>query len=545
MAKKKSVKKTKKEILKKKKNLSKGKGQEKKKKSVKKLVKQSKIKKSKKVVKPKKLNKKKISSANDGIKKRKRGRPKKNISNKTTSFEKKRRKYTPKILRGMKDVLPKDTRNWEYVLKKAVDLAKSYGFGQIISPVLEEQSLFEKSTGLTSDVVQKQMYQFIDQGGNKVVLRPELTPSIVRAYIEQGMFNFPQPVKLYYFGPLFRYERPQTGRLRQFNQFGLEIVGSDKPSVEAQLILFSQILFNTLNLKVKIQINSLGCAECRQFYRGKLINYLKSKKKFLCDECQKRLRSNPLRILDCKEKFCQDVVSQAPQLVDDLCPDCRQHFVKTLEYLDEANVIYKLNPYLVRGLDYYTRTVFEFLPDREGIEKKQIKTNNQGKKEEVKEEEEKVKREEERLALSAQSALGGGGRYDTLVENLGGRPTPAAGLAYGFERIIEEINIQGITIPKIRTPQVFLAQIGELACRRALKIFEELRSDGFKIAENIAKDSLKAQMELADKMGVKLTLILGQQEVLDKTIIIRNMHTGNQEIVDQEKLSKELRKRLK
>jgi len=536
MIKKKIIKKSKKKMLTKKKNQKKPR----------KLVKKTKIKKTKKPIKQKKLNKKKTFSRKGEIKKKKRGRPKKNISRKTTSFKKRKGKHIPKILRGMKDVLPKNMRNWEYVLKRATDLAKSYGFKQIISPILEEQILFEKSTGLTSDVVQKQMYQFVDQGGNRVVLRPELTPSVIRAYIEQGMFNLPQPIKFYYFGSSFRYERPQTGRLRQFNQFGLEIVGSDKPSVEAQLILFSQILFKILNLKIKIQINSLGCAECRQPYRGKLINYLKSKKKFICSECQKKLKSNPLRILDCKEKSCQDIILQAPQLVDEICPDCRQHFVKTLEYLDEANVVYELNPYLVRGLDYYTRTVFEILPDRERIEKKQEKINEQKKEsKEEKRERELKEKQEERLILSAQSALGGGGRYDTLVENLGGQSTPAAGLAYGFERIIEEINIQGVTIPKIRAPQVFLAQIGELACRRALKIFEELRSNGFRIAENIAKDSLKAQMGLADKLGVKLTLILGQQEVLDKTIIIRDMHTGNQEIVDQEKLSKELRKRLK
>ncbi len=458
-------------------------------------------------------------------------------------FHLKKGKYIPKILRGMKDVFNEEIKIWNYVLKKTSDLAKSYGFEKIISPVLEERLLFEKSTGLTSDVVEKQMYQFVDQGGNKVVLRPELTPSVARAYIEQGMFNMSQPVKLYYFGPLFRYERPQTGRMRQFHQFGLEILGSEKPVVDAQLILFSQTLFNNLNLKVSIQINSLGCAVCRKPYRTKLVAYLKSKQKHLCLDCQRRLKINPLRILDCKNSECHKIISQAPQLVDDLCPDCRQHFVKVLEYLDEANVTYELNPYLIRGLDYYTKTVFEFLPIIE--EKSKNKEINLEEKKEIKLEDNKKNEElEQENKLRSQSALGGGGRYDSLVETLGGRPTPAAGLAYGFERIVEEIKNQKSNIPKERGPQIFLAQIGDMSTRRALKIFEELREHGFKVVENLSKDSLKVQMEIANKLGVKLTLILGHQEVLDKTIIIRNMNTGNQEIVDQEKLIKELKRRL-
>ncbi len=460
---------------------------------------------------------------------------------------KKKVKYLPKVLRGMKDILPEEAKIWDFVSKKAADLAESYGFQRIVTPVLEEQILFEKSTGLTSDVVEKQMYQFTDKGGTRVVMRPEFTPSVVRAYIEHGMFNLSQPIKLFYQGPLYRYERPQTGRLRQFHQFGLEILGSEKPVADAQLILFSQAFFDLLGLKVNIRINSLGCSSCRKFYRSKLISYLRAKQKWLCPDCQRRLKINPLRILDCQDPGCRELIVQAPQLVDDLCPDCQSHFVKVLEYLDEANIVYKLNPYLVRGLDYYTRTVFEFWPERPEKPVKKCEEAKEEEKEKVELKEnleadaDKIKEE----PIPLPSALGGGGRYDNLMESLGGRPTPATGFAYGLERIIEEMKIQGVKIPKNRIPQIFLAQIGEAACRRSLKLFEDLRKQGFKVTESLTKGSLKAQMEMANKLGVKLTLILGQQEILDKTIIIRDMHSGNQEIVDQEKIVKELKKRIK
>lgn len=427
-------------------------------------------------------------------------------------------KYSPQLLRGMKDILPAEQPARDYLLKKLIDLATAYGFEKIITPILEESKLFEKSTGLDTDVVEKQMYQFTDLGGKKVVLRPEFTPSVVRAYIEHGMFNLPQPLKFFYWGPAFRYERPQAGRYRQFYQFGLEVLGSNQPLIDAEIILFTQTFFSDLNLPIHIQINSLGCLSCRSAYREELLKYLQSHKKSLCPDCQKRLEKNPLRILDCKNLLCQDIIARAPQLINFLCKDCEKHFTKVLECLDEANVVYQLNPYLVRGLDYYTRTVFEVWP---AINEKEERDKNNI------------------------SALGGGGRYDALVESLGGRETPAAGLSYGLERILQEMEAKNVRIYQSRGPQVFFAQIGESAARHALRIFNELQAQGIRVAESFGKTSLKAQMKLADELGVKLTLILGHQEVKDKTIIIRNMKTGNQEQVDINKLTKEIKKRLK
>ncbi len=482
-------------------------------------LKNSKLKKPKKAFK--KFKKKRVIMKDKKIKLKKKSRnpiPQKLRSKKTEVIKAKRSGYTPKLLRGMRDILPEDQIVREYLLKKLVKLSKSYGFQEIITPILEERVLFEKSTGMATDIVEKQMYQFTDRGGKKVVLRPEFTPSIARAYIEHGMFNLTQPLKFFYHGPVFRYERPQAGRFRQFYQFGLEVLGSENPLIDAEIILFSQTLFQNLGLQTSIQINSLGCLNCRTIYREELIKYLRLKSRSLCPDCQKRLNKNPLRVLDCKVPQCQEITRQAPQLINFLCPNCKNHFTKVLECLDEANVVYVLNPYLVRGLDYYTRTVFELWPVVSG-DKEDLN--------------------------SGQTALGGGGRYDTLIESLGGREIPAAGLSYGLERIINEIKIQKTRVSRNQGPQVFFAQVGESAARQALRIFNDLQGEGIKIAENLAKTSLKSQMKIADEMGVKLTLILGQQETKDETIIIRDMKTGNQEKIDIGKLVKELKKRLK
>ena len=286
-------------------------------------------------------------------------------SRKKTVLSKKEEKYMPHILRGMNDILPEDQIYWDFVLDKLETIARSYGFSRITLPILEEKKLFERGVGAATDIVEKQMFTFTDKSGTPVVLRPEGTSSVVRAYIEHGMYNLPQPVKLYYFGPMFRYERPQTGRQREFWQFGVEVLGSKEPIVDAEIILFVQDVFQILGLKISLEINSIGCETCRKIYKKKLIDYLKNKKDKFCSDCQRRFEINPLRILDCKEQTCQFFINQSPQIIDWLCEDCRNHFTHLLEYLDNIGVVYSLNPRIVRGLDYYTKTVFEILAKRE------------------------------------------------------------------------------------------------------------------------------------------------------------------------------------
>ena len=418
-------------------------------------------------------------------------------------------------LRGMRDILPEEYRYWDLVINKAESIIKYYGFARTEIPVLENLALYERSTGKQTDIVSKEMYTFIDRDNERVALRPEATPGLVRSYVEHGMFSLPvQPVKLYWLGNLFRREKPQAGRYRQFSQIDLEIFGEAGAVADAQVILIGYNIFKELKLEAQVQINSIGCSLCRPGYIKKLIDYYKQRqvRNKLCPDCKKRLIKNPLRLLDCKEEPCINARAGAPQIVDHLCDECRDHFVKVLEYLDELNVVYTLNPYLVRGLDYYNRTVFEFWSE----------DSEQGR----------------------QDALGGGGRYDGLIEYLGGRPTPACGWGLGAERIILKIKESNLPLIDIHQPNVFVAQLGEAAKRKAMIFFEELRQRGYKAAQNFVKDNLKAQLELANKLGVKLTLILGQKELMDGTILIRDMESGMQEVFDFKKVYEELDKRL-
>ncbi len=421
-------------------------------------------------------------------------------------------------LRGMKDILFDEYKYWNLVLKKATDLSATYSFSHIDTPILEKLDLFERSTGKETDIVSKEMYNFIDKSGDRVALRPEATPGLVRAYVEHGMFNLPQPVKMFWLGPLFRHEKPQSGRLRQFNQYDLEMFGDPSPVADAQLILVAYNFFSELQIDVQIQINSIGCKECRTEYGKKLLDYYKErgKRAKLCVDCKKRITKNPMRLLDCKEPSCQSVREDAPQIVDFLCDGCREHFIKVLEYLDELDIPYNLNPFLVRGLDYYNRTVFEIF----------------------------TVGEEEADADKRQSALGGGGRYDELVELMGGRPTPACGFGIGLERVINKIKEKNIPIKEDKENFIFLAQLGDQGKRKAFALFEELRKAGFKIRQAFTKDSLKTQLEEADRAGAKYTLILGQKELLDGTIILRDMESGTQEVVDYKKIIFELNKRI-
>ena len=423
---------------------------------------------------------------------------------------------------GMHDILGKDIMYFQKIEKTCKDIADFYGFRRIETPILEDTKLFEKGTGFSTDIVQKEMFSLRTKGGDYLTLRPEATPGIVRSYIQNGMQNLPKPIKFWHFGPFFRYERPQAGRFRQFNQFGFESIGIDKPIIDVHII---QIFFNILKeLGFKdliIQINTIGCPECRSEYKRKLIKYLKSNQSSLCSDCRRRLKENPLRTLDCKNEKCQEIIKSAPQMLEHLCKDCHNHFKNVLEFLEELELPYELNPYLVRGLDYYTRTVFEIFPNLSQESKEY--SEQEGKK----------------------IALAGGGRYDELVKLLGGKETPACGGAAGVERIIRLMKIMGKKVPAKKQAQVFLAQVGELAKRKSLKIFEDLRNNNIKVAEAFHKDSLVEQLKIADKLEVKFVLILGQKESIDNEIIIREMETGKQKIIPFKKIIKEVKKRIK
>ena len=419
---------------------------------------------------------------------------------------------TPPLLRGMKDILPVDQDYWFWLAHKVAEIAMAYGFQKIDTPVMEETALFVRSIGEETDIVNKEMYSFVDQGGDKITLRPEGTAPIVRAYIEHGMLNLPQPVKLFYWGPFFRHDRPQAGRYRQFWQFGFEVLGESDPIMDAELILLAHSFYQEIGLPVTIQVNSVGCPRCREEYKRVLTNYYRPRRSALCEDCKKRLLKNPLRILDCKVKECAEISQEVPQIIDHLCEDCRRHFMQVLEYLDDLEITYNLNPHLVRGLDYYTNTVFEIWP-AEGEE-------------------------------GSPSALGGGGRYNDLVENLGGRPTPALGFAAGVERLVVKLKEKGIAAPLFDKREIFVAQLGDRARKQCLKLFEILRQAGVKVTESLAKNGLKGQLEVANKLGVKFTLIIGQKEIMDGTVLIRDMESGIQEVVDYKKIGPEIKKRL-
>ena len=408
---------------------------------------------------------------------------------------------------GMHDILPQEQRYYQKIYDVVSNIADFYGFGKIDTPVLEETDLFSRGIGLATDIVKKQMYSLKTRGGDSLTLRPEWTSPVVRAYIENGMQNWSQPVKLWYFGPCYRYERPQAGRYRQFWQFGFEVLGEQSPVIDAQIIQIFYNIFQELKLKnLIVEVNSIGDSNCRPYYKKLLANYFKSREVSLCADCKKRLRENVLRILDCKEEKCQPIKADAPQILDHLCEECHKHFKEVLEFLDEIGLPYRLNPYLVRGLDYYTKTVFEIFFE-----------NN--------------------------DALAGGGRYDKLVKLLGGRETPACGAAAGIERIIN--LMKEIKFPKEPETQVFLAQLGSLAKRRSLKLLEDFRRAKIRVAESFGRDSLKAQLNRADKIGAKYTLILGQKEALDGVVIVRDMMSGKQDIVKLDKVVGEMRKKLK
>jgi len=431
---------------------------------------------------------------------------------------------------GMRDILPGEQRYFQKIYNICEHIANFYRFEKIETPIIEETDLFSKGVGLATEIVGKQMYSFRSKGGDHLTLRPEGTASVARAYIEHGMSNLPQPVKLWHFGPYFRYEKPQAGRYRQFWQFGFEVLGEENPVADVQII---QILYNILKeLRFKnliIEINSIGDNQCRPYYKKLLVNYFRSRESALCADCRRRLRENPLRILDCKEEKCQRIIAQAPQMIDHLCDSCHSHFKEVLEFLDEIELPYRLNPHLVRGLDYYTKTVFEMFEEDKSSPHALTGSQNSEEPKEVKN----------------QGALLGGGRYDNLVKLLGGKDTPACGGACGIDRTVNLMKSKDVKIPRFPYPDVYLAQLGSLAKRKSLKLMEEFRKVKIQVAESLGRDSLKAQLKTADRLGARYALILGQKEALEETIIIRDMKTGQQDTIKLEKTIKELKKRLK
>ncbi len=418
---------------------------------------------------------------------------------------KKPAKGFPELLRGFRDILADEQGRWNMVRDSIRSLAESYGFDRIDLPILERSELFLRTLGKGTDVIDKEMYVFTDPSNRSVALRPEATASAARAYIEHGMLDRPQPVKMWYMGPMFRHDRPQAGRFRQFYQAGFEVFGVDEPIIDAQLILIGKKIFEALGIDVQVQINSIGTPDCRSAYLTELVAYFRQFRSKLSEDDKRRLQKNPLRLLDSKEEGMTELLAGAPQILDWLDEKSKEHFMKVLEFLDEVEVPYVLNPHLVRGLDYYSHTVFEF-----------VLAGDQGEK--------------------AQNALGGGGRFDGLVKLIGGRETPACGFALGMDRIARVLADKGTNPPQFPVPQVFFAQLGDAARRSGLRLFEQFRAAKIPVAEAAGKNALKAQLEVANKLGVKITLILGQKEVLDGTIILRDMESGAQETIDAKKI---------
>lgn len=413
--------------------------------------------------------------------------------------------------RGTQDVLPDDQKYFRFIEQIVATRAAAFGYDRIDTPMFEEERLFTRGLGEATDVVEKEMFSVSranneeqsndnEEPSKNYVLRPENTAGVVRAYIENGMASWPQPVKLWYAGPQFRADRPQKGRLRQFTQFGYEVLGDDDPATDALVILLTKLIFDDLGLSkdLVIEINTLGGRDCRTKVVKTIKEYFGSYETQLCDDCKRRLQTNPLRLLDCKEAGCELIKQGAPQLPDIVCQADRKHFQTVLNYLDAAGVTYDLNPFLVRGFDYYTRTTFEV---------------------------------REQSDTTRQSSLGGGGRYDNLIELYGGAKTPAIGFSGGVERIVEKLKSKGITVPEAAKPQVMVISIGEAAKKQALKVVSELSAQNLAVTMAPAKESLKAQLRLADKLGITVVLIIGQKEVYDKTAIVRTMADGTQESV--------------
>ncbi|MBI2448000.1 histidine--tRNA ligase [Candidatus Microgenomates bacterium] len=421
-------------------------------------------------------------------------------------------------LKGFRDILPEDSHYWDFAISVIESVAQGAGLEKIEVPMLEKSDLFLRSVGEETDVVSKEMYVF-DGSKNKgtsgkkdkeeqsqLALRPELTAGIVRAYIENGMQVWPKPVSLYTIGRCFRHENPQSGRFREFTQCSVEIFGESDPTIDANTIGVSwQMLTDMRITSAEININSMGCSVCRPRIKKILTDFFKKKESKLCDDCKKRLKKNPLRILDCKNEKCQALIAVAPLMIENICEDCKGHFMSVLEYLDEMGVPYNLAPNLVRGFDYYNRTVFEII------------TKNDTKR---------------------QNALGGGGRYDCLVEELGGEMTPAIGFGLGIDRIVEHLKTENIRVPKPKSKiNVYVIHLGEESKKIALQIVKNLRKIGISVGMAVGKDTIKAQMKAADKVNALFSVIIGQREAVTNVALVRDMRDGIQETVELKELT--------
>lgn len=401
--------------------------------------------------------------------------------------------------RGTKDILPDSSGHWQYVEQVIRQVCHDFAYQEIRTPIFEHTELFLRGIGDTTDIVEKEMYTFTDRGNRNITLRPENTASTVRSYLENKLYAGPQPTKLYYIGPMFRYDRPQAGRYRQFHQFGIEAIGAKGPAIDAEIISLAVEFLNKLGLTdLNLLINSVGCPECRPTYRNKLQDFFRDKLPHLCFNCQSRYDRNPMRILDCKNEACIQYAQGAPHMVDCLCDDCSSHFSGLKDLLSAAGISFVLNPKLVRGLDYYTKTAFEI----------------------------------QYAPLGAQSAVCGGGRYDGLVAECGGQPTPGIGFAVGLERVLLALEKQDL-LPSVTTAiEVFVAPLGSETQAAAFALLTELRRAGIAADMDFMNRSLKAQMKFANKYPARFVALIGEDELAQNKVMLKNMETGSQELID-------------
>ena len=411
--------------------------------------------------------------------------------------------------RGTNDILPQDAAVWQHLESKARDIFSAYNYQEIRTPIFENTDLFQRGIGEATDIVEKEMYTFEDKGGRSITLRPEGTASVIRSFLENKIYGQAQPTKYYYIGPMFRYERPQSGRFRQFHQLGVEAIASNDPALDAEIISLGMRLLQSFGLdELELHLNSVGCSKCRPDYVKKLKGYLNEHKEELCDNCQERIDRNPLRVLDCKNKSCQKVISDAPKITENLCDDCEEHFSEVQDYLDILSLDYIINPLLVRGLDYYTNTAFE------------IKDN----------------------ALGAQNTVFGGGRYNGLAEEIGNKDLPGIGFALGIERLLLSLEAKDIELPVDSGVDLYITVIGDKAKKESFKLLDKLRNSGFKTEIDYLGRSVGSQMKSADRMNAEYTIIIGENELDNNSATIRNMKSGDEKEIQLSNLLEEMKK---